>query len=168
MAALRRRYLRLEKGTDSAKFARFASRVAQLNASGVPLRKIADELGVSRPTPTYWMKKFGHEIFRWGGRSSITHKGIPYYLETWGGYTHGKRNGPSIYLHRVLWEERHGPIPPGYRLTFRSKNKADFSDENLFLQTVSEWAGEMGRRTQGKRRIARERTQPPPHRSQTS
>lgn len=43
-------------------------------------------------------------------------------------YRHYSRKTGAVFLHRVLWEERHGPIAPGHRLIFTGTDHADFSD----------------------------------------
>lgn len=35
--------------------------------------------------------------------------------------------------HRVIWEQIHGPIPPGHNVQFRNHNRLDVSPENLYL-----------------------------------
>ena len=37
------------------------------------------------------------------------------------------------YVHRLLWEEAHGPIPDGHALVFRNGDKTDIRLENLEL-----------------------------------
>lgn len=43
-----------------------------------------------------------------------------------------------VYLHKVLWEERHGPVPDGHRLVFIDGNQGNCTLENLELVTVAE------------------------------
>lgn len=38
-----------------------------------------------------------------------------------------------VPVHRLLWQEHHGPIPPGHALIFRNGDKADIRLENLEL-----------------------------------
>src|SRR5687768_11472893 len=42
------------------------------------------------------------------------------------------------YVHRIVWEDAHGPIPDGYRVTFKNGNTADSCLENLALVTAAE------------------------------
>lgn len=50
----------------------------------------------------------------------------------------GDRSVDWKYVHRIVWEEAHGPIPCGYRITFKNGNTADSSLENLALVTAAE------------------------------
>lgn len=43
-----------------------------------------------------------------------------------------------IQIHRLLWIETNGPIPPGYRLAFKDGNRANIVIENLELVSVAE------------------------------
>lgn len=48
--------------------------------------------------------------------------------------THGVRSHHNWELvHVRLWEQHHGPIPPGHAVVFRNGNKADIRIENLEL-----------------------------------
>ncbi len=40
-----------------------------------------------------------------------------------------------VFVHRVVWEEHHGPIPEGHSVAFRNGNRLDVSIENLELAT---------------------------------
>lgn len=44
----------------------------------------------------------------------------------------------TLYLHHVIWIERHGPIPPGHKLAFKDGNHRNCAIENLELLTNSE------------------------------
>lgn len=39
------------------------------------------------------------------------------------------------HKHVVLWEAKHGPVPPGHIVTFRDGDKRNFDDDNLVLVT---------------------------------
>jgi len=41
-------------------------------------------------------------------------------------------------VHRILWEEHHGPIPKGHVVVFKNGNKQDLRIENLELITQAE------------------------------
>jgi hypothetical protein len=43
-----------------------------------------------------------------------------------------------VEVHRLLWEERHGPIPSGLVLVFKDRNKTNIVLENLELITRRE------------------------------
>lgn len=41
-------------------------------------------------------------------------------------------------LHRILWEDEHGPVPKGYLLTFRDRDKLNVCLENLELISLAD------------------------------
>ena len=41
----------------------------------------------------------------------------------------------------MVWEEANGPIPPGYNIQFRNKNRQDLRLENLYLISRAEQMG---------------------------
>lgn len=51
------------------------------------------------------------------------------------GYLWRKIDQPNKWkqVHRILWEEAHGPIPPGFNVQFKNKNSLDVRLENLYL-----------------------------------
>lgn len=40
--------------------------------------------------------------------------------------------------HRIVWEQHHGPIPPGYNIQFRNHDKLDCRIENLYMISRAE------------------------------
>lgn len=42
------------------------------------------------------------------------------------------------FVHVLLWEEAHGPVPAGHAVVFRNGDKRDIRDENLELVTRAE------------------------------
>ncbi|HLI02756.1 MAG TPA: HNH endonuclease signature motif containing protein [Terracidiphilus sp.] len=38
-----------------------------------------------------------------------------------------------MYVHRMVWESAHGPVPPGHKVCFRDGNKDNCQLENLVL-----------------------------------
>jgi hypothetical protein len=94
-----------------------------------------------------------------GGRSGETrfkpgvkpHTWLPIGSEIWrpDGYLWRKVRDEAplarhnwIQVHRILWEQLHGPIPEGYVLRFRNGDTRDIREDNLELIT----RGEHGRR----------------------
>lgn len=55
------------------------------------------------------------------------------------GYYVSKRTRRA--LHRVIYEKHYGPIPTGYKLYFRDKNKNNLSVENLYLKEMNPKGG---------------------------
>jgi hypothetical protein len=49
-----------------------------------------------------------------------------------------KVNGKKVFLSRHVWEQAHGPIPPGLIITFRDNDPMNCDLSNLELTTHSE------------------------------
>jgi hypothetical protein len=72
--------------------------------------------------------------------------------QVWTGSTHsfgygwirlGGRKGRTLLVHRVAYEERHGPIPDGLFVLHRCDNPPCVADEHLFLGTAADNAHDM-------------------------
>ena len=59
--------------------------------------------------------------------------GYTYWRNPRGYYQRNKGRTP-ILLHRVMWERRHGPIPPGYDVHHVDENPANNADDNFELK----------------------------------
>lgn len=46
--------------------------------------------------------------------------------------------GKNVLLHRLVWETNHGPVPSGYRVTFKDSNRANCSIENIELIAIGD------------------------------
>jgi hypothetical protein len=55
------------------------------------------------------------------------------------GYYFSKRT--SRMLHRVIWEKHYGPIPEGFRVYFKDKNKDNWAVDNLYLKELNPQGG---------------------------
>lgn len=70
----------------------------------------------------------------------IVHNGIAYAFDGSRYYRQCGRGCQHVYLHKVLWIERHGAIPAGHRLVIVDGTRpADFSDANVRLVTEAEY-----------------------------
>lgn len=54
------------------------------------------------------------------------------------GYGSRKWKGKTRLVHRVAWEEEHGPIPPGMKVCHSCDNPPCYNVEHLFLGTHQE------------------------------
>lgn len=74
------------------------------------------------------------------GHVPVTKKPIGYERITPGGYVWIKVAEPDIFRakHRVVYEQHHGPIPPGYKVIFADGDKSNFNIDNLVLVTNAE------------------------------
>ena len=57
---------------------------------------------------------------------------------TAGGYGRITRDGKRGYLHRWVWEQVNGPIPPGMQVLHRCDNPPCFRYDHLFLGTQAD------------------------------
>ena len=75
-------------------------------------------------------------MFKAGNRPKTA---LPVGTEIWkdDGYLWRKIAEPNKWkqVHRILWEENHGPIPNGHICSFKNKNRKDIRLENLYLTT---------------------------------
>jgi hypothetical protein len=68
-----------------------------------------------------------------GPSASKVRKGQPWLGEN--GYL---RTGRDKYVHRMVWEKHHGPIPNGHHIHHKDGDKLNNVIENLELLTASE------------------------------
>lgn len=62
----------------------------------------------------------------------VVHGGVKYYRVPSGKWI-GKKQGRTVCLHRALWEEAYGPIPPVHYVRHRDGNRDNNCLENLVL-----------------------------------
>lgn len=69
------------------------------------------------------------------GNTPATHRPVGTESERSDGYVWVKVAEPKIWKlkHRLVWEQHNGPIPRGYNVQFRNRNRRDFRIENLYL-----------------------------------
>jgi len=62
-------------------------------------------------------------------------KPVGYEIIKKSGYTYVKTAQPNTFKakHRLIWEQLHGEIPPGYIVRFKDGNCQNFSPENLYM-----------------------------------
>jgi len=54
------------------------------------------------------------------------------------GYGCRRQQGKLVYLHRLAWEDAHGPIPAGMFVCHRCDNPPCYNVEHLFLGTAAD------------------------------
>lgn len=59
--------------------------------------------------------------------------GISFTLDAYGRLRGSNKEGERVYLHRMVWEEANGPVPPRHQLHFKNGDKLDVRIENLEL-----------------------------------
>lgn len=74
------------------------------------------------------------------GRPSINQRPVGAERVNVDGYVEVKVAEPNKWRlkHRVVWEETHGPIPPGHNIQFRNGNSQDLRLENLYMISRAE------------------------------
>jgi hypothetical protein len=55
-----------------------------------------------------------------------------------------ERTRRVIFLKDVVWELEHGPIPPGYKVSHRNRDRLHNFRENLVLLPESQYPGDDG------------------------
>lgn len=84
-------------------------------------------------------EKVRHTFFQ-KGHIPANHKPVGYERISRDGYVEVKVAEPNKFRlkHRVVWEEHFGPIPAGYNIQFRDKNRQNLDLDNLYLISRSE------------------------------
>jgi hypothetical protein len=69
------------------------------------------------------------------GNIPANHHPVGTEMERADGYIWVKVAEPKTWTqkHRLVWEQHNGPIPRGYNVQFRNRNRRDFRIENLYL-----------------------------------
>ena len=101
---------------------------------------VSHNKGVKMAPEVY--EKVKRTMFK-AGHVSANHRPVGSERVNVDGYVEIKVAEPGKWRlkHRVVWEEAHGPIPPGYNVQFRNKNRQDLSLDNLYLISKSEQMG---------------------------
>lgn len=81
-----------------------------------------------------------YDIFRARGyrlrskklKGARTIDGVQYTFDGQG-YLRGTKDGRRVYLHKLVWTEVNGPVPPGFQLHFKDNDKENCAIENLVL-----------------------------------
>lgn len=94
--------------------------------------------GVHKSDVGRLLRRNGMSVGPTEAHPTITHNGVKYRFNGSRYYVMCGRGNQNTQLHRVIWEERHGPIPAGHKLAFLTSNYHDMSDANFRLMTKAE------------------------------
>lgn len=104
----------------------------RFKAGHIPANK-----GVKMPPEVY--AKVKPTMFR-KGHMPINHRPVGTECVRGDGYTWVKVAEPNRWRQkqRIIWEKHYGPIPKGYNVQFRNKDRKDFRLENLYIISRAE------------------------------
>jgi hypothetical protein len=122
-------------------------RMYRLYCEGSSLADVGRKYGRTRQAVFDLFKTRGFTLRARTFQEAVTYRGRK-FTPAKSGYlreTIGRRE--SRYLHHVVWEEKHGPIPPGHKVCFRDGDRLNCASDNLFLLTndqQQQWRGRKG------------------------
>jgi hypothetical protein len=98
---------------------------------------IPETKGKKMPSEVY--EKIRHTMFA-KGHVPTNHKPVGSERVSVDGYVEVKVAEPNKWRlkHRLVWEEAHGPIPPGHNIQFRDGNRQNLSLDNLYMISRAE------------------------------
>lgn len=99
---------------------------------GMSTREIGRALGVSGQTVAETMKR-GGAVMRSKPTCPVVveYKGMRFSPEKDGYLRYTGDRGTSVFLHRLMWEDVHGPIPPQHLIIFKDGDRTHCKIENL-------------------------------------
>lgn len=110
--------------------------------AGLSLEQVAEKYGRTRQSI--------FDIFKRRGLALRARKFLPPVLVDGRKFTEQKtcgkhrylrntvRRDKVVYLHHLVWEKAHGPIPPGHKVAFKDGNHRNCALDNLELLTNSD------------------------------
>lgn len=107
-----------------------------LYAEGLSLEKVAAVIGVTRQSAYKMLKRRCTDLRSAKPRAFVMFKGEKYTLRNNGYY--GKTTDDRCLLHRAMWEDAYGPIPPGYDIHHIDEDKTNNVLSNFDIHTKSE------------------------------
>lgn len=99
---------------------------------GMSLSTIAKLYSVSRQAVYDVFKSRGYKLRSKKLKGARVIDGVRYTFDA-AGYLRGTKDGRRVYLHRLIWEHTHGPVPDGFQLHFKDNDKEHCAIENLEL-----------------------------------
>lgn len=117
-----------------------AIRMYDRYCQGLSVEEVAREFGRSRQSVWKMWDRRGYQLrpVRGPARAAVEYGGVTYSVGTQG-YMRST-TGDRHLLHRRVWQEANGTIPPGYDIHHRDHNKLNNDLGNLQLLTKAEHA----------------------------
>lgn len=103
------------------------------------LRKTGALFGVHGSNVGKLLKRNGMAIRPNRLHPTLEYRGQKYRYDGSRYYVKCGAGASGVLLHKVIWEERNGPVPKDHWIVFRTENKADFSPENMYLLPRKEY-----------------------------
>ena len=116
----------------------FSGNVEPFEYGSPRAHEIVARLNVGRTSQTkVAAMKLGSEGVIWNGQ-------LFYWIKnpqgSGDGYQRGGTPAQRVFLHHVLWEEKHGPVPAGMTVIHLDGNKNNFDPRNLALRSMADCA----------------------------
>lgn len=105
----------------------------EIYCTGKSLQWIADTLyggKFTRQTVYDMFKVRGYKLRSKNLKPARIYKGVSYRKDSDDLYR-SRLGGKTTYLHRLIWEERNGPVQPGFYVIFKDGDKENITIENL-------------------------------------
>lgn len=110
--------------------------------SGLSLSEVGDKYGRTRQSIHDIFKRRGLKLRSRNFKKQITYRGRKYTMSKGDYYRdtifRSGKYSEETFLHRRIWTDLHGPIPPGYTVCFRDGNRHNFKPCNLILLSHDE------------------------------
>lgn len=113
-----------------------AEAMAAIYALGLSLAQTAAVFGVTRQSVYKMLSRRGASLRKSAPREFVIWRGEKYTLRSNGYFA--KTTGDRAYLHREVWADENGPIPPGYDVHHVDENKTNSDPSNLAIHTASD------------------------------
>ncbi|HRP25376.1 HNH endonuclease [Thauera sp.] len=113
-----------------------AARMAAAYLSGLSLAEVAQMFGVTRQSVHRMLARRDVPMRQATPRPAVIRGGVKYTQRPNGYYA--RTTGAREYLHRDVWEDTNGPLPPGFDVHHVDEDKANCAPSNLDAHTRSE------------------------------
>lgn len=112
---------------------------AMFNAyeGGMSLAAIGKLYGKTRQAIYDTFRSRGYHLRSKQHKGLVRRFGISFTFDG-NGVLRGSKDRKRVYLHRLVWEKKNGPIPPAHVLTFLDGNHTNVTLENLELVPMNQ------------------------------